>query len=209
VRDACDNCSCYNPDQADVNGDGQGDACDPVIESITAPIEPVDINDLPINVSGTFSDCDDDDSHTAEWDWGDGSDPEAGAVNQGDNSVSGSYTYAVPGVYTVKLTVSDSYPASDEETYEFVVIYDPEGGFVTGGGWIMSPEGACQFEDCAYDTTGKANFGFVSKYKKGASTPTGNTEFQFKAGDLNFTRAWARSTAAATMASCSPPPTPS
>ena len=34
--------------------------------------------------------------------------------------------------------------------------------------------------------TGKANFGFVSKYKKGASVPTGNTEFHFKAGNLNF-----------------------
>ena len=34
--------------------------------------------------------------------------------------------------------------------------------------------------------TGKANFGFVSKYKRGATTPTGDTEFQFKAGDLNF-----------------------
>jgi hypothetical protein len=34
--------------------------------------------------------------------------------------------------------------------------------------------------------TGKANFGFVSKYQNGASVPTGNTEFQFKAGNLNF-----------------------
>ena len=34
--------------------------------------------------------------------------------------------------------------------------------------------------------TGKANFGFVSKYQHGQSTPDGNTEFQFKAGDLNF-----------------------
>ena len=33
---------------------------------------------------------------------------------------------------------------------------------------------------------GKATFGFVSKYKKGATVPDGNTEFQFKAGDLNF-----------------------
>ncbi|MFC2031530.1 hypothetical protein ACFLWA_12490, partial [Chloroflexota bacterium] len=29
-------------------------------------------------------------------------------------------------------------------------------------------------------------FGFVSKYKKGADAPTGQTQFQFKAGDLNF-----------------------
>jgi parallel beta-helix repeat protein len=34
--------------------------------------------------------------------------------------------------------------------------------------------------------TGKATFGFVSKYKKGASIPEGNTEFQFQAGGLNF-----------------------
>jgi hypothetical protein len=34
--------------------------------------------------------------------------------------------------------------------------------------------------------TGKANFGFVSKYQKGATIPSGNTEFQFKAGNLNF-----------------------
>ena len=33
---------------------------------------------------------------------------------------------------------------------------------------------------------GKATFGFVSKYKKGANVPTGQTEFQFKIADLNF-----------------------
>lgn len=63
------------------------------------------------------------------------------------------------------------------------MIYDPDGGFVTGGGWINSPAGAYA-ADLAL--TGKANFGFVSKYKKGANVPTGNTEFQFKAGNLNF-----------------------
>ena len=34
--------------------------------------------------------------------------------------------------------------------------------------------------------TGKASFGFVSKYLPGATVPTGQTEFQFKAGGLNF-----------------------
>ena len=64
-----------------------------------------------------------------------------------------------------------------------MVVYDPDGGFVTGGGWLNSPEGAYAADPTL---TGKASFGFVSKYKKGATTPTGNTEFQFKAGDLNF-----------------------
>src|SRR5205823_6571151 len=33
---------------------------------------------------------------------------------------------------------------------------------------------------------GKANFGFVSKYAKGANVPTGETEFQFKVANLEF-----------------------
>ncbi len=64
-----------------------------------------------------------------------------------------------------------------------VVIYDPNGGFVTDGGWINSPAGAYVPNP---SLTGKANFGFVSKYKPDATAPTGNTEFQFKAGNLNF-----------------------
>jgi hypothetical protein len=64
----------------------------------------------------------------------------------------------------------------------YVYVY-AEGGFVTGGGWIDSPEGAYKPDDTL---AGKANFGFVSKYKKGADTPTGNTEFQFHAASLNF-----------------------
>jgi len=39
-----------------------------------------------------------------------------------------------------------------------------------------------EYEDCRLEAT----FGFVAKYKKGASVPDGNTQFQFKAGDLNF-----------------------
>ena len=34
--------------------------------------------------------------------------------------------------------------------------------------------------------TGRANFGFVAKYKKGKTVPEGSTEFQFKTGDVNF-----------------------
>jgi len=71
-----------------------------------------------------------------------------------------------------------------------LIVYDPSAGFVTGGGWINSPARACYLSSCTELTTGKANFGFVSKYvtQKDKSTPvlTGNTEFQFQAGDLDF-----------------------
>jgi hypothetical protein len=59
----------------------------------------------------------------------------------------------------------------------------PAGEFVTGGGWIDSPAGA-YIADTAL--VGRANFGFVSAYQKGANVPTGSTEFQFRAGALNF-----------------------
>ena len=88
-----------------------------------------------------------------------------------------------PGVYAVTVTVTDSQDESDTEVFEFVVVYDSDGGFVTGGGWIDSPIGAFTADP---DLTGKASFGFVARYKKGATRPTGKTQFQFKAGDLNF-----------------------
>lgn len=64
-----------------------------------------------------------------------------------------------------------------------LVVFDPSAGFVTGGGWISSPAGAYSADPTAI---GRANFGFVSKYKKGANVPDGSTEFVFNAGGLNF-----------------------
>jgi hypothetical protein len=90
-------------------------------------------------------------------------------------------------VYTVKVVVTDKDGGFDSETAtHYIVIYDPDGGFVTGGGWIWSEAGACQLDEVCAGAEGKANFGFVSKYKRGATVPTGNTEFNFKAGGLNL-----------------------
>ena len=87
------------------------------------------------------------------------------------------------GVYTLVVSVIDGVGnRADSEPILFVV-YDASSGFVTGGGWINSPPGAHKANP---SLTGKATFGFVSKYKRGANVPTGNTEFQFKAGNLNF-----------------------
>ena len=87
-------------------------------------------------------------------------------------------TYAV-GVYEVYAEAACDLTSGTE----YLAVYDPSAGFVTGGGWIDSPAGASADYP---DAVGKATFGFVSKYKKGAAVPTGNTEFQFKAGDLDF-----------------------
>ncbi len=49
-----------------------------------------------------------------------------------------------------------------------------------------SAAGACLLDAACALAEGKANFGFVSRYKKNAQVPTGNTEFKFSAGGLNF-----------------------
>ncbi|MBI5932519.1 MAG: ExeM/NucH family extracellular endonuclease [Chloroflexi bacterium] len=137
-----------------------------------------------VNASVSFTDPDKLDTHTATWDWGDGN-SSVGAVSEanGAGTITGDHVYAVPGVYTVTVTVADGYGNTDTAIYEYVVVYDPNGGFVTGGGWIDSPAGAYAADP---SLTGKATFGFVAKYQKGANVPVGNTEFQFKVGNLNF-----------------------
>jgi hypothetical protein len=87
------------------------------------------------------------------------------------------------GVYTLTVHANDQVPNFATSAPVMFVVYDPEGGFVTGGGWIDSPAGAYKPDP---SLAGKANFGFVSKYKKGATEPTGQTEFVFQTGDLNF-----------------------
>jgi hypothetical protein len=64
-----------------------------------------------------------------------------------------------------------------------LVVYDPTAGFVTGGGWIDSPAGSYAADPAL---AGRANFGFASKYQKGATTPVGQTEFQFEVASFRF-----------------------
>ena len=108
------------------------------------------------------------------------------AITAGTNSVNVSVTmsgFTEPGLLTVSVRGTDSENNTGEPESIYLPVYDPSAGHVTGGGWIWSPQGAY-----AANTTleGKAHFGFVAKYKKGANTPDGNTEFQFKTANLNF-----------------------
>jgi PKD repeat protein len=154
----------------------------PTVGPITAPAAPVGVG-TPINASAGFTDPGTADTHTAVWDWGDGTTPGTVTQGAGSGSVADSHTYSAAGIYTIVLTVTDDDGGVGQSTFQYVVVYDPSAGFVTGGGWIDSPAGAYKPDP---NLEGKANFGFVAKYKKGKSTPDGNTEFQFHAGDLNF-----------------------
>lgn len=146
----------------------------------TFPTAPLAVG-TTVNLLAPFSDPGSGDSFTGTVDWGDGSSSVATIVPF--VSISGSHTYAAAGVYTVTFTLADDDTGSDVATFFYVVVYDPDAGFVTGGGWINSPVGAYPADP---SLTGKASFGFVSKYKKGMTTPDGQTQFQFHAAGLNF-----------------------
>jgi len=118
------------------------------------------------------------------WDWGDG----VGSI--GDLSVaSGSgtdertHSYTVPGVYAVTVTANDQTGNSTAISLHYIVAYEPNGDFVTGGGWITSPRGAYLVEPTL---TGRASFGFNSKYRSGAAEPSGVTQFQLQMANFNF-----------------------
>ncbi len=147
----------------------------PIITEIVAPTDPVNIVN-PIKVTGYYED---DNLHKAEWNWGDGN-TSIGIIG---NEIQGVHYYENPGVYEIKLTITDNYDVSVTQDYRYVVVYDPEGSFVTGGGLIYSPRGASVLFP---DSMGVASFGFVSRYVKNKVNPDGNTKFKFKAGNLDF-----------------------
>jgi hypothetical protein len=138
-----------------------------------------------LTVTATFTDPGKRDTHTCTVNWDDGGGELSGTVTEtdGNGTCTASRTFLAAGVYQVTITVTDKDNGTTTYTFQYVVIYDPSAGFVTGGGWINSPAGAYVPNT---SLTGKATFGFVSRYRKGANVPEGNTEFQFHAAGMNF-----------------------
>lgn len=158
----------------------------PVLGPVSAPTAPVQIG-TSVTASASFTDADVSASnpYVTAIDWGDGQTTTGSLGTPG--SISGAHSYGSAGVYTVTISVADKINTTPiPQSFEYVVIYDPSAGFVTGGGWINSPAAACQLSSACAGATGKATFGFNARYQRGANTPDGSTEFQFQAGGLNF-----------------------
>ncbi|HSB66160.1 MAG TPA: PKD domain-containing protein [Anaerolineales bacterium] len=127
-----------------------------------------------ISFDGSLSTDPDGDALTYVWDMGDGTLGASAALT---------HAYTVAGIYPVCLTVNDGI-ADSAPACTLAVVYDPANGFVTGGGWLISPEGAYKPDT---SLSGKASFGFMAKYQKGSNTPTGTTSFKFEIAGLSFT----------------------
>jgi len=78
-----------------------------------------------------------------------------------------------PDIYSIEVAVECA------STSALLAIYNPEGGFATGGGWIVP-------EDDGLNTYSnqRANFGFNAKYKQDAAT--GHIEFRYSDGYIDL-----------------------
>lgn len=141
--------------------------------------DPIAVGQL-VSISATVADPGANDTLACSFDWGDGSGPDE--VMAANGGCAAAHTFATPEIYTITVTVADDDGGSSSAS-TMAVVFDPAAGFVTGGGRIQSPAGAYALDQTL---TGRATFGFVSKYKKGATTPSGETEFQLRSAGLNF-----------------------
>jgi hypothetical protein len=165
-----------------------GNTAPVVAPGVTAsPNDPLALGQGNVTVTASFTDSPGQ-VRTCTIDWDDESAPDAGVVAEPTATEPGSCTgvhlYTAVGVYTVSITVADPCGESAGAVYQYAVVYDPSAGFVTGGGWILSPPGAYVPNPTLTD---KAFFGFVSGYFKGnTSVPSGRTDFHFHAANFNF-----------------------
>jgi hypothetical protein len=155
----------------------------PPVVTITAPLSGQLFATGPVTVRASFTDPGPGDDHTCSitWDVDQATLVDTGVVDELERTCVATRTLAA-SVYTINVSVDDGDGGIGSAQVQ-IVVYDPSAGFVTGGGWIQSPAGASTANPTA---AGRANFGFEVRYRNGATLPTGETEFNFKAGGINF-----------------------
>jgi Tol biopolymer transport system component/PKD repeat protein len=149
----------------------------PVLGAVNAPAAPLEVHAVA-TVSAPFSDAGVADTHTGSIDWGDGSVTVAaigGSAAAG--SASGTHAYAVPGIYTVTVKVTDKDGAASSASYQSIVVVDRAGDELSGMGIFGSATGAP-------GAAGSARLHIKAAYKK--KNLTGSVSFDFDAGKLEF-----------------------
>ena len=155
----------------------------PSVAPFSIPSTPLRLTQggLTVPISSSFTDPGTVDTHTASLDCGSGVTAQSEIVG---DAASSACSFSSPGIYSIRLTVRDKDGGSDTALASGpIVVYDPDGGRLTGGGWIASPTGAVAF---APTGTGKATFSLTARYEPGASIPTGRAELNLSVGKLEF-----------------------
>ena len=116
----------------------------------------------PVSFAAPFTDPGVHDTHTATWSFDALTAPGLVTELGGSGTATATYAFTAPGVYTVAVAVTDNAGGVGRAT-SLVAVFDPRGGFVTGGGWQGSPNG-------------KAHFNITSIYK--GTSVTGKLDFR-------------------------------
>ncbi len=82
-----------------------------------------------------------------------------------------------PAIYMIKVTLG----CSDFTTSAILVIYNPQGGFASGGGWLMPADDGLNTHSNV-----KAHFGFNVEYKGSLEDPNGSLEFRYQDDYVNL-----------------------
>ncbi len=133
-----------------------------------------------VKVTAPFTDPGTNDTHTCAIDWDDGTTETFAATS---SRCERAHTFAHAGMYTLAVTVTDDDGGASVRTVLFVV-YDPNAGFVTGGGQIASQPGALISDPAA---AGRGHFQFHAMYHKRDEGPApGNGKVQFRLDGTTF-----------------------
>ncbi|MFM8321729.1 MAG: ABC transporter substrate-binding protein [Chloroflexota bacterium] len=152
----------------------------PGITALSVPLDPQRVGTL-VTASAALAVTGN--QYTLHWAWGDGSTTVTPAAAQ----ASAGHTYSRPGLYTVELTLRQGDLVLAAAGFEYLVVYDPNGGFLTGGGWLNSPAGAYILDPAAQ---GKLALGFNCKYKKDGVSLEGSLSFNLNDGQMILTSSW-------------------
>jgi len=134
----------------------------------------------PVSAGVTFTDAGSADTHETTFDWGDGS-----------TGTSGTHSYGAAGFYQVSVTVRDDDGGSATSVIGTVVVYDPDAGFVTGGGWFSSG-GRYHFNvEARYDgNSPEGRVDFRLQANRGIDFATGGLEYLVITPSAAFIRGW-------------------
>ncbi|WP_242927119.1 SBBP repeat-containing protein [Pontibacter vulgaris] len=151
-------------------------ACDkPVRVNLYLPPHAIKVGE-PIKTTAIFPNQVITAADAVRWSWGDNSTFNAYISNT--TRVTGKHTYQEAGIYKIGLNLSNSCLRADNENYQqWMVIYDPNAGIVTGAGQIDSPQRSYPL----MKTAGKAQFAFHVSYRtKNSFTPQGQTLYNLQ-----------------------------
>lgn len=135
----------------------------PVVTTVTVNPNPALVNAV-LTLSASFVDAGGSGLAMAQYTVNGGS-PQMMASLSGSAATAsiGIAGFSTPGVNNFCVRAQDLAGNIGQYQCALVAVYDPNGGFVTGGGWIST-------------SSGKSNFGLVAKYQQNNSLPTGNFE---------------------------------